>query len=817
MGLLTGYRVLDLSDERGLLTGRILADLGADVVQVEPLGGSPARMAPPVDGQRGYVWAAFAANKRGIVADLASDAGRELVGRLAERADFLVDSLGPGVLDGHGLGWPDLFRRNPRLVYGTLTAFGHDGPKAFDAASDLTVWAAGGPLEPNRDGDRPPLRPSVPHAFLNAAADLAGGMLIAHHARLGTGRGQLVDVSAQAGLGLNTLGRVLAEAVGDPNPEWSALAAPTARTDRSGSGTGTSAHLRKWRCADGLVEFHLAMGAAVGRFTNNFVRWMADEGACDERVASWDWRTVPELVESGVFDDAAMAEVRAATEKFLLGKTKAELLAAAVERRLLCVGISDVADLAASEQLAGRDYFATVGEGARAVRLPARWYSGTAPAPELTRPAPDVGEHTAEVTAEWLAAPARVIEPAPAPAAAPLAGLRVADFSWVVAGPVVGRALADFGATVVRVESSTRIETARMMQPFHGGRPGREKSALYGTCNAGKYGLSLDLGQESGRAVARDLADWADVVIESFAPGQMRRWGLDYPTLSARRPRLIMLSSSLMGQTGPAHGLAGYGNIGASLSGYQDLVGWPDRPPIGPFGPYTDYVAPRFALTALLAAWDRVRRGGAGCYLDVAQTEIGIFLLSPQLAHHAATGVVARRMGNADLAAAPHGVYPCRPAGVARFVAIACTTDAHWHALAAELGLALDPSLDTVAGRLAVADRLDAVLAEWTAARTAEEVQARLQAVGVPAHVCANSADWIADPQLAHRGHARTLAHPRFGTTVVEGPRYLLSETPGQVSRPAPVLGEHNEYVLRELLGYDAATVAELAEAGVLT
>jgi crotonobetainyl-CoA:carnitine CoA-transferase CaiB-like acyl-CoA transferase len=806
MGLLRGYRVLELSDERGLLAGRILADLGADVVLVEPPGGSPARAAAPA----GHVWTAFAANKRGIVADLDTAGGRDLVMRLAGRADFLIDSLGPGVLAGHGLGWPDLARRNPGLVYGTVTAFGHDGPKASDPASDLTVWAAGGPLQPNRDGDRPPLRPSVPHAFLNAAADLAGGMLIAHHARRDTGRGQLVDVSAQACLGLNTLARVLAEPVHDPHPEWAALATPTGRTDHSGSGSGTSSHLKKWHCADGLVEFHLAMGAAVGGFTNNFTRWMADEGACSERVASWDWRRVPELVESGEFDDEAMAEVRAATEKFLRGKTKAELLAAAVERKLLCVGINDIADLAASEQLASRDYFATIG----GVRLPARWYSGDAPGPELRCPAPRVGEHTAEVTGEWLAAPARVIEPTPASADLPLAGLKVADFSWVVAGPVVGRALADFGATVVRVESATRIETARMMQPFYDGKPGKENSALYGTCNAGKYGLALDLKQDRGRAVARDLADWADVVIESFAPGQMRRWGLDYPALSARRPRLIMLSSSLMGQTGPARRLAGYGNIGASLSGYQDLVGWPDRPPIGPFGPYTDYVAPRFALAALLAAWDRVRGGGDGCYLDIAQTEIGIFLLSPQLAHYASTGVVAARMGNADLGAAPHGVYPCRSG---RFVAIACMTDAHWRALAAELDLAPDPKLGTVAGRLAAAESLDAAITEWTSTRDAEEVRVRLRNAGVPAHPCADSADWAADPQLAHRGHIRTVPHPRFGTAVVEGPRYLLCETPGEVRRPAPQLGEHNEYVLRELLGYDAATVGELLRADVLT
>jgi benzylsuccinate CoA-transferase BbsF subunit len=455
--------------------------------------------------------------------------------------------------------------------------------------------------------------------------------------------------------------------------------------------------------------------------------------------------------------------------------------------------------------------------------MPARWFAGTAPMPELRRPAPRFGEHTDEVCADWLTSPrSAVASGVPgSDGQLPLAGLKVADFSWVVAGPVIGRALADFGATVVRVESSTRIETARMMQPYYDGKAGEENSALYGTCNAGKYGVTVNLKEEGGRAVARDLARWADVVIESFAPGQMAAWGLDYDSLKADNPSLVMVSTSLMGQTGPSAKLAGYGNIGASLSGYQDLVGWPDRSPIGPFGPYTDYVGPRFALTALLAALDRVRSGGPGCYLDVAQTEIGVYLLSPQLARWFDTGEVAQRMGNRDERFAPHGVYQCAAEdGVDRFVAIAVCDDLQWGALAREmerLDLANDVRLTLEENRREQADLLDDAIAAWTAPQRAENVEVRLQRIGVPAHVCSSSADWSADPQLAHRGHLRQLPHARFGTATVEGPRYLLSETPGVVARPAPELGQHNEYVLRTLLGYDAARYGQLVRDGVLT
>lgn len=402
MSLLDQYRVLDLSDERGLLAGRMLADLGANVVQVEPPGGSTARLAAPLSAGGSYFWDTFAANKRGIVADLATGDGRHLVRRLALRADFLIESAGPGVLSALGLGWPDLREVNPALIYGTVTAFGHDGPKSGYAESDLVVWAAGGPLQPNRDEGRPPLRMSVEHAFLNAAADLAGGLLIAHHARVRSGQGQLVDVSAQAGLGLNTLARVLADSVRDANPEWAAIVSPTKRVDQSGSGTGTSSHLKKWPCRDGLVEFHLAMGAAVGGFTNNFFRWLHDEGACSDRVAAWDWRTLPAVVKTGEFTEDDMTEVRTAAAEFLAQRTKAEILGAAIRYRLLCIGISDTADLAASDQLAARGYFAGVGAGARRRTMPARWASGSIPLTDLRRPAPLVGEHTAEVLADWL-------------------------------------------------------------------------------------------------------------------------------------------------------------------------------------------------------------------------------------------------------------------------------------------------------------------------------------------------------------------------------------------------------------------------------
>jgi benzylsuccinate CoA-transferase BbsF subunit len=267
---------------------------------------------------------------------------------------------------------------------------------------------------------------------------------------------------------------------------------------------------------------------------------------------------------------------------------------------------------------------------------------------------------------------------------------------------------------------------------------------------------------------------------------------------------VILLSTSLMGQTGPLGRFAGYGNIGAAMSGFQSLVGWPDRVPFGPYGPYSDYVAPRFALVVLLAALDR----GEGCHIDLAQTEAAAHFLAPQLVEYRATGRVAERMGNRDPAMSPHGVYPSADG---RWVAIAVRDDADWRALAQEMAID-DERFVTTAGRLAHADELDELVATWTATQSAGDIEKLLQADGVPAHAAVDSDAALGDEQFAARGHFVELE----GRTVVQGSRYRLSRTPAVVDRAAPTFGRDNDYVLRGLLGYDDARIAALEEIGAL-
>jgi benzylsuccinate CoA-transferase BbsF subunit len=399
----------------------------------------------------------------------------------------------------------------------------------------------------------------------------------------------------------------------------------------------------------------------------------------------------------------------------------------------------------------------------------------------------------------------------------PLADVKVLDLMWVMAGPAATRVLADYGAVIVHVESTRRIDTARTLFPFQNGKPGPENSGLFQNMTAGKLGVTLDLTKEAAHAVVLDLVRWADVVVESFSPKAMRSWGLDYASLRHVKPDIIMLSTCLMGQTGPQSMFAGFGNLAAAISGFFYLAGWPDRTPAGPFGAYTDYVAPRFTAVAILAALDHRRRSGQGQYIDQSQVESALHFLAPAILDYSVNGRVQGRLGNRDPDMAPHGVYPA--AGDDRWVAIAVGNDEQWLALCAVMDrprLLRHERFASPEVRWAHQDELDTVVAEWTKDREAHDAEAALQARGVPASVVQNSRDLYSDPQLAHRGHFVQLEHEVHGTTAVEGSRFKLSRTPARIERAGPTFGRDNQYVLETILHYSPDRIAELAMEGVL-
>jgi len=821
--VLEPYRVLDLTDERGHLAGFLLASLGADVIAIEPPEGSRARrLGPFVDDlegpERSLTHFAYNRGKRSVVLELDDAEGRARLLALAVRADVVLESAGPGVMAARGLGPDDLARVNPRLVTVSISAFGSDGPKADWPVTDLTLLASTFGLYLNGDADRAPVRVSVPQAFHFGAVNAVGGALVALLERGRSGAGQHVDVSAQQGAMLATQAGFLATAVGS---------VPATR-----SAGGAQVGPMRLRFVyptkdDGFVSITHVFGPALGPCTARLMDWAAELGLCSRELADQDWVNYVELVDSGEVPIERWEESKAAVERLTLAHTKAELFAEAMKRRLLLAPIATPLDVLSNEQYLARGLFETVAhpEAGRDVMAPGAFVQCSAtPLRPLGR-APRLGEHTEEVLgalgeddgpgvegrADAGLGVAGLGGRGPA-----LEGLKVLDFTWSIAGPHSVRVLADCGATVVKVESSSKRDAARGYRPCANDVSTPDSSTLFDDMAAGKLSLALDLNRPEARDVVLDLVRWADVVIESFSPRAMKGWRLDYEHLREVNPGVVMVSTCLLGQTGPLASFAGYGNLAAAMAGFYGLAGWPDRPPAGPFGAYTDYTSTHLVLCAILAAVDHQRRTGVGQHLDLAQAEAAMQFLAPAVLDASLHGRVPERVGNADAGMAPHGVYPVL--GEDRWLALACGNDANWRALCRLMGrddLLRDEALATAAGRLARRAELDAVVARWTAGQSAGELEAALIEAGVPAHRVADGGECIEDAQLRHRGHVVELEHEER-RCVVEATRFQLRATPAGPSRRAPTLGEHTDEVLREYAGYDHARIAALHEAGVL-
>ena len=394
----------------------------------------------------------------------------------------------------------------------------------------------------------------------------------------------------------------------------------------------------------------------------------------------------------------------------------------------------------------------------------------------------------------------------------PFEGLRVLDFCWVVIGPMTTRYFSDFGATVLRVESSRRADVIRHGLPFAEGKPGVNRSGYWANYNSGKLGVALNMADERARALAFRLAtEWADVVTENFTPGAMERLGLGYEEIARKNPGVVMFSASMLGRGGPHGAQPGFGPVLTALSGHTNFTGWPDRVPVSPYGAYTDFLIPHIAFAAVAAALDHRRRTGRGQHLDLSQLEAALYFTGTPLLDYTANGRVQTRDGNRDPAMAPHAVYRC--AGEDRWCAVACETDAQWQALARLIGrgdLADDPGLAAFPGRKAREAELDAAVEAWTRTLAPDEAMRRCQQAGVPAGAVNDSRDLFADPHYQARGHFVFMDHPEMGVYASDATSFRLSEAAPEYRR-APLLGEHTEHVMRDILGLTPAEYAALA------
>jgi benzylsuccinate CoA-transferase BbsF subunit len=400
-----------------------------------------------------------------------------------------------------------------------------------------------------------------------------------------------------------------------------------------------------------------------------------------------------------------------------------------------------------------------------------------------------------------------------------LKNVKVVEFAAFAAGPVVGKHLADHGATVVHVESRVRPDGFRThYPPYKDNIHGLNRSGLFALCNNDKLDITLNLKKApQATELAKKIVAWSDVVIENFSPGTMARLGLDYPSLKQVKPDLVMLSSSNLGQTGPHAHHAGFGSQLSSLAGFTHLTGYADGPPQILYGPYIDYIAVAYGAVAILAALDYKRRTGKGNYIDAAQYETGLQYLAPILLDYQTSRTVASRNGNRDPYAAPHGAYPCK--GDDSWCALSVHSESEWTAFCRVLNhpaWTADPKFASHACRKANEDELDQRISEWTRRLTAQDVMQTLQSAGLRAGIVNTMKDVYSDPQLSQRPQWVELEHPEIGKMHYQRPPFLLTKTPPGPSKRDPLLAESNEYFYRDLLGLSEEEYNQLVATEVI-
>jgi len=397
-----------------------------------------------------------------------------------------------------------------------------------------------------------------------------------------------------------------------------------------------------------------------------------------------------------------------------------------------------------------------------------------------------------------------------------LDGIKVVDFTTTAVGPSAVRFMVDHGAEAIRIESNTHPCILRTAPPYKDGKPGINRSGYFAYYNAGKYSLALNLKKPEAVAVAKQVIKWADVVVESFTPDVMKRWGLNYEALRKIKPDIIMVSTTQLGQWGPHCSFRGYGNQGAGVGGWGPTTGWPDRDPVAPFSAYTDFIAHRYVLIAILSALAYRRKTGKGQYIDNSQAECSLEFMAPAVLDYTVNGRVMSQQGNRDPYAAPHGAYRCR--GDDRWCAIAVTSDKAWRAFVKAVGnppWTEDDRFTALTGRKENEDELDRLVEAWTINYSPEEVTHTLQTTGIPAGTVQAAEDLFQDPQFKHRHQFRVLDHPEIGPHTYGSVGFRLSKTPGGPRRPAPCMGEHNEYVCTNMLGMPDKDFLKLMEEGV--
>ena len=782
-GALDGMRVLDVAAPFGAYVSRILGDLGAEVMKVEPPGGDPSRYYMPflnaAQERLSLPFVQANLNKRSRILDVETPQGQARFRALAAQADVVVSTDSLATWARRGVLLDRLSTDYPHLVWTAFTPFGLNGPYSAYAGNNLIAEAMGGLMYIQGDDEKPPCVSPYAQGVHLAALHAAYSTLLALWERRASGRGQLVEVSMHEVVAhiYFTLVRYTYRSEITRRPGARNLYPPNGY----------------YRCQDGYVFISLFQPHHWDRL----VDLMDDATLTGAAFRERDYRQQhADMVNERVEQFAARFERWALTE-------------ALQARGIPAAPLSTVADLGSNVHLAARQFFRDFTQPPWGqLRTTGPLFRTSAAPIRIRRPAPQLGEqHREEFDGDTT-----VPQTLPAPLGAggrrglPLAGIRIVDFSRVWAGPYGTRYLADFGAEVIKVESGQ----------FPDGR--RSDLPDYAEINRNKRFITLNFQTPEGLELSKRLVAVSDVVVENFSPRVMAKYGLDYQQLRAVRPDLIMVSMPGFGHSGPHGAFASYGGPLMAYTGMALLWGYADSPPDAHCKlAYPDYIAAATCALAVLTALHYRARTGQGQFIEIAQVEATAAAMELAFLDYFTNGTIAAARGNRDPNCVPQGCYPCQ--GQDAWCVVSCHTEVQWRALAQTIGgtaLADEVRFATAAERWQRHDELDALISTWTRERLPHQVMRLLQAVGVPAGVVQTGEDLWRDMHLRVRDYMTTLTHAEAGTVEHPGLPVRLHATPGQIQRPAGHLGEANEAVFCGLLGLSSDELARLVAAGIV-
>jgi crotonobetainyl-CoA:carnitine CoA-transferase CaiB-like acyl-CoA transferase len=849
--MLDGLRVVEIADEQAEYVGMVLAGLGAQVIKIEPPGGSATRAIGPFfedlpDSERSLFFWQYNRGKDSVVLDLEQEVDRGSLLDVIAGADLVLESTPRGELDRFGIGIDALRERFPWLVVARMSAFGDVGPWSDYKGSDLVHLALGGQAmncgyDPLPDGryDLPPIAPQMWHAYHVAGENLLIGILAALYHRGQTGEGQTVSCSVHEAASKNTEVDLMS---------WVMRRAPVLRQTCRHAAEVVSLVPSIQQTKDGRWQMVHPAGRTGGRQLSAFLDRFGMRGDLPEEEDSGAHRGRAIPGTSAVDETLAhtLEVVQRVVRKFSFADFPWRL---AQEDGVMTVPLRRPEENLGDEHWQLRGTYSQIDHhelGRSFTYVTKKWIASETewradrPAPQLDEHSQPIGRHSSAAQASPASNAAQLSEQVISALGKPfpLQGVRILDFGWFLASAGGTRFLAALGAQCIKVEWAAHPDTRIGAMAPVGGREARRQAdrplpgvddpdmgGQFNNKNAGKLGISLNVRHPDGLVIAKQLIARCDIVAEGFSPGVLDRWGLSFETLKSIKPDIIYAQQSGMGAHGTYGRFRAIGPIAASLSGLSEMSGLPE--PAMPAGwgySYLDWIGAYSFAVAMLAALNYRQRTGKGQRIDASQTETGLFIGGTAVLDWSANRRPWRRYGNRSpyKQAAPHGIYPC--AGEDRWIAIACFSQEDWSALVEEAQRPewlADPRFASLADRLEHQDELDTLVAEWTRGRERYELMQQLQARGVPAGVCQTAEDRVdCDPQLEALNWLTELTGTKIGTWPVADVSARLSATPGYIGGPinrgAPIYGEDNDYVYGELLGMSPSEIASLKTEGAI-